>query len=225
MVISSKIIKYFTTTGFRNSIKQLLKEFKICCIHNYNRYLAISYKYHTDIHLHLGCGKKYKDGFVNIDMFAKNADLHLDLREPLPFQDNSVSVIESEHFFEHLSYPSEVQLSLKECMRVIKPGGLFSVGVPDAEPSLIAYVHGDEKLFLDARRRFHPTWCTTPMHQINYLFRQGNEHKYAWDFQTLKEVLIQFGFIDIHRRSWDRKRDSQERKIRTLYIDAHTPMI
>jgi len=34
-----------------------------------------------------------------------------------------------------------------------------------------------------------PKWCDTPMHCVNYLFRQGREHKYAYDEETLHRVL------------------------------------
>ena len=44
------------------------------------------------------------------------------------------------------------------------------------------------------------------MHQINYVFRQGGEHKYAYDAETLKEVLERDGFTNVSRRSFDPER-------------------
>ena len=40
---------------------------------------------------------------------------------------------------EHLDYPGQVKSFLKEAYRVLRPGGIFSVGVPDAELSIRAY--------------------------------------------------------------------------------------
>ena len=33
---------------------------------------------------------------------------------------------------------------------------------------------------------WHPAWCTTRLEHINFHFRQGGEHKFAYDFETLK---------------------------------------
>jgi predicted SAM-dependent methyltransferase len=51
--------------------------------------------------LHLGCGRRMIDGFINIDTIP-GCDLRLDLdRERLPFDDNSVDCIYAFHFLEH----------------------------------------------------------------------------------------------------------------------------
>jgi len=61
------------------------------------------------------------------------------------------------------------------------------------------------------------------MHQINYHFRQGTEHKYAWDYETLAEVLRNAGFADVKRREFDPQTDAGSRRIGTLYVDARRP--
>jgi hypothetical protein len=58
------------------------------------------------------------------------------------------------------------------------------------------------------------------MHCINYVFRQGNEHKYAYDFETLRDVVEKAGFRDVKRREFNADLDSEARRIGTLYIDA-----
>ncbi len=58
------------------------------------------------------------------------------------------------------------------------------------------------------------------MHNINYHFRQGSEHKYAYDFETLSKVLIQTGFIQVQKSEFDPNLDSEHRKIGTLYVNA-----
>jgi predicted SAM-dependent methyltransferase len=147
--------------------------------------------------------------------------LQLDLRRPLPFSDKSAAVIYSEHFFEHLEYPAETDVFLRESLRVLEPGGIFRIGVPDAEPPVRAYSGGNrEEYFRSARERWHPASCDTPMHSINYHFRQGSEHKYSYDYQTLERILDRVGFCSIRRASFDPALDTSAREIGTLYVVA-----
>jgi predicted SAM-dependent methyltransferase len=172
------------------------------------------------LRLNCGCGPVIKQGWINIDLFAPTADLHLDLRRPLPFHDGVAAIIYSEHFFEHLEYPLETGAFLTESLRVLQRGGLFRVGVPDTEWPIIAYATGDERYFRLAQERWHPSWCDTRMHNINYHFRQGIEHKYAYDYETLAKVLIQAGFSSVTRSEFDPASDSESRRVGTLYVEA-----
>ena len=42
----------------------------------------------------------------------------------------------------------------------------------------------------------------TKMELINEVFRQGGQHKYAWDYDTLKYVLEKAGFSRISKKSY-----------------------
>jgi SAM-dependent methyltransferase len=53
-----------------------------------------------------------------------------DLRQPMPIADNSIDVFQSEDVFEHIHY-SELSAIIEEIFRVLKPGGLFRLSVPD----------------------------------------------------------------------------------------------
>ena len=171
--------------------------------------------------LHLGCGSNRKSGWVNVDL-DQNADLRLDLRERLPFPDNCVSLIYSEHFLEHLSLQDGAQL-LRECLRVLVPGGRMSVGVPNARLCMRDYVKGDREEWSKLRDRYHPKWCTTPMHSVNYFFRQNGEHKYAYDEETLTGLMTECGFSNLHTRPWDGALDLETRRHGSLYVDGEKP--
>ena len=73
--------------------------------------------------LHLGCGYHIMPGWVNIDIDSIVADVHLDLRNPIPYSDKSILYIFSEHFIEHLSI-EEARIFLRECYRVLVPKGV-----------------------------------------------------------------------------------------------------
>jgi predicted SAM-dependent methyltransferase len=84
--------------------------------------------------LHLGCGTNRFEGWINIDcdVNAFHADLIWDLTRGLPFEDKSCALIHSEHVLEHFSVEDGLSL-LRECRRVLMPGGVMRVGMPSLD--------------------------------------------------------------------------------------------
>lgn len=82
--------------------------------------------------LNLGCGMKYLQGYVNIDISEKSkADLILDLENgKLPYKDNSIDEIQAIQFLEHIR--NLIPL-MNECYRVLAPKGVFHIIVPQGE--------------------------------------------------------------------------------------------
>jgi predicted SAM-dependent methyltransferase len=168
--------------------------------------------------LNFGIGSHPQPGWIDIDIADPRADLQLDLRERLPFADASVEAIYAANVLDRLTYanpddstswtidtpsaPSAVLALLRECRRVLLPGGHLDVVVPDAEPLLAAYAARGEPPFAGSDWEA-PPWCDTPMHRVNYLFRHGSERQYAYDFETLQRVLERAGFSDIVSRACD----------------------
>jgi predicted SAM-dependent methyltransferase len=206
--------------GLQRAQRKLRDEMIIAAKHRSGLRRTKDFSSARPLHLNIGCGPNLKQGWVNIDI-AGPADLYLDLREPIPFNLGSVRTIYSEHFFEHLDYPRDALHFLSECFRILELGGLFSVGVPDTEWPLRNYC-GQATGWLEAaaEHKWHPHWCRTPLEHINYLFRQDGDHKFAWDFETLRQALEQTGFKEITRRDFDPARDDVSRAIGTLYVDA-----
>lgn len=198
----------------------LLREMRLAVVHRRSVRCVRAISRHEPVKLNAGCGKNVRPGWLNIDAFNEGAT-RLDLRESLPLVDGCAEEIYSEHFFEHIRYPDDTGRFLAESLRVLRPGGIFSVGVPDTEPVLRAYPD-DRAYFAKARETWHHG-LTTPLHQVNYHFRQGGEHLYAYDFLTLKELLEGAGFVDVRRRDFDPVRDSEVRREGTLYVDATRP--
>jgi len=91
------------TAGFRRAAHDLKREFRIQRLHRAALKRVRRYS-GNNLRLNVGCGKNIKQGWINIDL-SKEADLQLDVREPLPFASESASMVYSEHFFEHLEYP------------------------------------------------------------------------------------------------------------------------
>lgn len=223
-----EVVKKYTTVGARNAVRNLRSEFQVMRMHLGGVRKAQQYRGQTGLKLHLGCGPNIKPGWVNIDLSDK-ADVPIDLREPLPFDSNSCSMIYSEHFLEHMGYPEPVLSLLIECLRVLQPGGEFSAGVPDTEWPLLEYAGVSNKgYFKLAKERWHPKWVETKGEHINIHFRnwimeKGHDHKYAYDYETMAHILAKAGFVDIERREYDPQLDSEVRSLGSLYVKAFKP--
>lgn len=215
-----QLLKRHTTNGFRSSLRHVRYEANAFRKHRKGIRNARKFSGQQHLKLHIGCGSKIKKAWINIDL-SPQADISLDVREPLPFLENSCSIIYSEHFLEHLDYPEHVDSFLTECYRILEPEGLFSVGVPDTEWPIAEYNRQmSEGYFEIAKERWHPEWCQTEMEHINYHFRQNDEHRFAYDFKTLAHALSRAGFQKIKRREFDPDLDSEDRKFGTLYVHA-----
>lgn len=216
-------VKGRMTISARKAVWNLLGELKLQRRHRAAVKQARRLQSNGELKLNLGCGPNIRQGWVNIDLGSRDA-LHLDLREPLPFPSNAASIIYSEHVFEHLAYPDESRGLLRESFRVLRPGGIFSVGVPDGEYVLRSYVSRDEEYFKKCREQgWYPPGGTTAMHQVNFHFRQGTEHKYSYDYETLAEELRGAGFVAVRRRPFDASLDAEYRRWGTLYVDGQKP--
>jgi predicted SAM-dependent methyltransferase len=104
----------------------------------------------------------------------------------LPFDDNSMSFIFSEHFFEHLFLDEAVSLFM-ECHRILQPCGVIRTCVPDAD--LRTYESPEPLGFPDIRLPF-----TDP-----------SKHKTRWSVYSLAEALRIAGFDAIPLRYCDNK--------------------
>lgn len=144
-------------------------------------------------HLHLGCGPKYLDGFVNIDANPQHKlDVWLDVRCGLPYAAESVDSIYSTHMIEHF-YPDELQQLLRECRRVLKPQGGLRLVVPSLTNAIAAYQQGRREWFYDD---FPRHFDSLGGRFSNFVFCDG-QHRTAFDFEYLNEELRKAGFEHI----------------------------
>ena len=91
--------------------------------------------------IQLGGGPVRLKGWVNFG-FAP-ADVVLDLRWGLPLPKGCASFVFCAHVLEHLDYPEGVRDLLVEARRVLRPGGVLRLIVPDMKQYLNAYAGSD----------------------------------------------------------------------------------
>jgi SAM-dependent methyltransferase len=87
----------------------------------------------TNKYLNLGCGSRYHPDWINIDIAPQGTEVvRHDLSRGIPLPDASCDVVYHTAVLEHLR-PADASAFLMECFRVLKPGGILRVGVPDLE--------------------------------------------------------------------------------------------
>lgn len=134
--------------------------------------------------LHLGCGDRNFEGYVNIDLRKTRAtDLVCDIKK-LPYPDNSVGLIENYHVIEHLSR-HDLPKALKVWYRVLIPGGKLIIECPDFDKAVKEYIEGNKKRIdnIFGLQRF-----------------PGDAHHFGYSFERLGKLLKAVGFKDIQQR-------------------------
>ncbi len=140
-------------------------------------------------YLNIGCGNHRLDGFTNIDLDAHCADLRLDVREGLPFDDQSVDGIRTEHFLEHLS-KHDAYVFMREARRVLKKDGVLRISMPDLGETLAAYAAGSK---MEWERAFGYDWIRTRCEMVNVAMREWG-HQWLYDQKELDGLGAQTGF-------------------------------
>jgi SAM-dependent methyltransferase len=212
--------------------------------------------------LHLGCGLKTPPGWIHCDnswnarlarhpllrRFLKTTRLFPravlnvawneqllihDVRKPLPFADNSLETIYSSNLLEHL-YRTEAEAMLSECFRLLRPGGVCRIVVPDLRAMIQEYLdelsldcegnhtngmkHADR---LNVRMGFYPPAPPSgPLLYRLYKRFQSADHKWLYDERSLAEYFAKAGFTDVGRMPYQQSRIAD---IAEIEQTAHQP--
>lgn len=127
---------------------------------------------------------------TNLDAEPRYVDHRLP--QPLPFIENTFDGILCSHIIEHFNIHDAVKI-MADCKRVLKPGGILVVSVPDAEYFLEVY---DE----DTKERAEELFGE-PIHDEGHerfftyaLFNRWHKQVLAYD--SLKCLFLMAGFIE-----------------------------
>jgi predicted SAM-dependent methyltransferase len=99
----------------------------------------------------------------------------------------------TEHVLEHLQ-PADALHVLTECLRILKPGTVARVSVPDTRKFVMAYLGQEDHGGLPYR---YPD-------RVDYLaaLTQKHGHQSVWDEDNLSRVLGEIGFTTIRREDY-----------------------
>lgn len=90
--------------------------------------------------LNWGCGPCIAPGWINSDSVDRpGVDLCCDILEGLPLDSGGIDCIASIHALQDLPYGA-IEPALRELWRVLKPGGVLRLGLPDLDKAINAYL-------------------------------------------------------------------------------------
>ncbi len=100
--------------------------------------------------LNVGCGDQYHTDWCNLEIATDRPGIiRHDVRRGLPFDENAFDAVYHSHVLEHLTATDGEQF-LYECYRVLRPGGILRIVVPDLE--IIASLYLEKLRRVDERK-------------------------------------------------------------------------
>ena len=143
--------------------------------------------------LQVGCGKNHFPEWINADIHPRS-DLIVFLQKRLPFKDNYLSRIYSEHVLEHVIYTTGVSF-LKEAKRTLQPGGVLRIAMPDLDDLIDGYQNDWQRFDWVSWPEF--SFIETKAEMINIAFRWWG-HKHLYNKEELERALLEAGFNCFH---------------------------
>jgi predicted SAM-dependent methyltransferase len=106
-------------------------------------------------YLNLGCGERFHPDWINIDLTSgRSGVIAHDLAKGIPFSSDSADAVYLAAVFEHIRRNDAANF-LREIYRVLKPGGIVRVGVPDLEKICRLYLEKLEASLAGDKQAVH----------------------------------------------------------------------
>ena len=161
-------------------------------------------------------------GWINADRLAgPGVDRPSDIREGLPLADASLAYAVAMHALQDLGY-DDLRPALRELARVIEPGGVLRIGVPDLDRAIAAYVGGDRAYFDVPDADAACIGSKLVVHIVRY---GAVRTPFTFDFAA--ELLDRAGFRDVARCEFGRTSspfpdivELDTREHETLFVEA-----
>ncbi len=186
------------------------------------------------VYVQYGCGGSCPDGWINFDasltlrlqkiavigrifrrgpiVFDKRVR-YGDIVRGLPVPDRFADGVYASHVLEHLAF-DDFWIALRNTYRILKPGGIFRLVVPDLEGRVRKYLNGLDSGDSNANSSFmansHLGTRTRPRGIGEHLRAAfGNSaHLWMWDEPSLRAALASANFSHIRRAKLGDSEDS-----------------
>ena len=172
--------------------------------------------------LHWGCGSSARPGWINADVRQlPGVNLVCDIRQGLSLPESSVAYAVSVHALQEIPL-ADIVPALAELRRVLAPGGVLRLCVPDLNKGIAAYQRGDRDYFL------------VPDHDSNTLGGKFVTHILWYSYSRvmftsdfIEELLLKAGFSRVNHcafkstsSSWPDITQLDNREHESLFVEA-----
>lgn len=171
--------------------------------------------------LNWGCGEWVQPGWVNSDVKEAPGVVACDIREGLPFESDWFDYAVSIHALPEIPYPDLVPVLL-ELRRVIMPGGVLRLALPDLDRSFDAYRRGDREYFLIPDEEMASVGGKLAAQLAWYGYART---PFVRDF--IEELLLKAGFAQVHHVRFGETRSAHpeivsldNREAESLFVEA-----
>lgn len=142
--------------------------------------------------IHLGCGTRYIPGFVHVDINAHpHVDHVADVRKLDFMASDTADMVYASHILEHFGR-AECKDVLREWRRVLKPGGVLRISVPDFAACAALYY---EEGLADGLSGLIGLIVGGQRDAFDY-------HRMIFDERFLTEILHEVGFTEVRPWNW-----------------------
>lgn len=212
----------------------------------------------SDLYVQYGCGLSAPPGWLNFDasptlrlqrlpvfgkVFLKASKTKFpagvrfgDILQGLPLADGSCAGLYCSHVLEHLSY-EDFNQALKNSFRLLKPGGIFRLVMPDLEHMAQIYLQakdsGDPTASVDFMRSTLLGYESRArgLRSLTSFMWGNSRHLWLWDSASTREILSHVGFRSMRECSFNDSDDKhftevedKDRFKSACAIEAHKEM-
>jgi len=165
--------------------------------------------------LNIGAGNKRIEGYTGVDAVARPAADIVANADAIPLPDASVDEIMAIHLLEHVHVWQAPQL-LREWHRLLKPGGLLVLELPDLVKCCRNILDGRRTAGKDPDQLTLWGLYGDPRQEDPFM-----AHRWAYTFKTLEPIVRGIGFTEIseHQTQWHRA----GRDLRDFRLEARKP--
>ena len=135
--------------------------------------------------------------FLEIMELSKKKKIHhCNVAASIPEKENSIDLIYSSHMVEHLD-KAETSLFFKNCIKILKPGGILRIVVPDFDILIDKYLNNkdvDEFIYSSCLVGEKPK---SLLKKLQYMIQGHGWHHQMFTKKSLKKKLEMHGYKSI----------------------------
>jgi predicted SAM-dependent methyltransferase len=168
-------------------------------------------------------------GLAFVEFCRVNDIRHADAARRIPHEDGSVDAVYASHMLEHLDRV-EARAFLAECRRVLRPGGVLRLAVPDLRNAAYQYLRLSDADGFMRHLQFDLDKPRGPIAQLRRMLTGGRGHHWMYDSDSLVTLVAAAGFVEVELADRTRTRigqpgalDLNEREADSLSVEAARP--